>query len=398
MPRRSSRAVPASPAPAPKRRASGRLSTASQTEPKRQKSNTTTARPVRSTQKKSKYFEDKSSESDSASDHEEDPTSDYDGHGTSPDVASDESAINQTTVKSNGGVESETAVLEGKQLWKEGVKAGLGPGKEVFIQKPKAREPGNVPYKDDTLHPNTFLFLQDLTENNERAWLKAHDPDYRASKRDWETWVETFSEHIMEVDSTIPELPAKDLVFRIHRDIRFSKNPTPYKTHFSAACQERMPPMGIFICGPGPSSKPCVSLLQQLLDPTTSLYDIDHDVGAGIWQPEADRLALIREDIDRNSHGLKAVLNEEGIRREFFNGIPDNEEQAVKAFVNQNKESALKTRPKGYDHDNENIQLLRLRSFTIGKALSDGELLSPDAQTRIAPLIGILEIFVSYLP
>jgi hypothetical protein len=62
--------------------------------------------------------------------------------------------------------------LEKKELWREGVKTGLGPGKEVFIKKPKARDPGDIPYRDDTLHPNTMLFLKDLAKNNERQWLK----------------------------------------------------------------------------------------------------------------------------------------------------------------------------------------------------------------------------------
>lgn len=125
-----------------------------------------------------------------------------------------------------------------KDLWKEGVKTGLGPGKEVFIEKPKPRDPGGVPYQDDTLHPNTKLFLEDLAENNEREWLKgnryhpssisnllktnlvhfiAHDADYRAAKKDWETFVESLTEKLIERDSTIPELPAKDVVSGIPR-------------------------------------------------------------------------------------------------------------------------------------------------------------------------------------
>lgn len=68
--------------------------------------------------------------------------------------------------------------------------------------------------------------------------------------------------------------------------------------------------------------------------------------GSGLWQPEADKLALLREDIDHNSHRLKAVLQRPDMRREFFNGIPDDEKKAVQAFVSQNKESALKTKPK----------------------------------------------------
>ena len=66
------------------------------------------------------------------------------------------------------------ASLTSKELWREGVKTGLGPGKEVFIKKPKARGAGDVPYQDHTLHPNTMLFLEDLAKNNEREWLKGN--------------------------------------------------------------------------------------------------------------------------------------------------------------------------------------------------------------------------------
>jgi len=61
----------------------------------------------------------------------------------------------------------------GGELWREGVKTGLGPGQEVIIKKPKARPAGKVPYSDETIHPNTLLFLQDLKQNNNREWLKS---------------------------------------------------------------------------------------------------------------------------------------------------------------------------------------------------------------------------------
>lgn len=63
-----------------------------------------------------------------------------------------------------------------------------------------------------------------------------HDPDYRTSWNDWSTFVESLSEKIAEKDETIPELPAKDLVFRIYRDIRFSSDPTPYKVCMTPNC------------------------------------------------------------------------------------------------------------------------------------------------------------------
>jgi hypothetical protein len=186
MPRRSSRPAPASPeapAAAPKRRASARLSV-SQGEVKRIKSNADLS--VKSTSKKSKYFEpessaeseDNESDGDSGSAYEEpDPEEDQEvsDHQSELEEAS-ESEEEPKAVKGKQGkariATSDADALKGKELWREGVRTGLGPGKEVFIRKPKARDAGNVAYEDETLHPNTKLFLQDLAENNEREWLK----------------------------------------------------------------------------------------------------------------------------------------------------------------------------------------------------------------------------------
>lgn len=60
-----------------------------------------------------------------------------------------------------------------KDLWRPGVKTGLGPGKEVFIEKPKPRGDGGIKYEPDKIHPNTLEFLRDLKKNNDREWLKS---------------------------------------------------------------------------------------------------------------------------------------------------------------------------------------------------------------------------------
>lgn len=64
----------------------------------------------------------------------------------------------------------------------------------------------------------------------------ANDKEFRRALSDWETYVTALTERIIEVDPTVPELPFKDVNFRIYRDIRFSKDPTPYKVqYFSVA-------------------------------------------------------------------------------------------------------------------------------------------------------------------
>ena len=190
MPRRSSRPGPAVQAPeaAPKRRASARLS-ASEVEVKRVKSNIDLSdnSQVKSTAKKSKYFEPDSSEdpeessgntdgdeSDSVYEEKEDGDSDEDDHEPSDlDEPDSEEEVKKSKAKTGPGRVSDAAAsLKGKELWREGVRTGLAPGQEVFIAKPKARDAGGVPYKDETLHPNTRLFLMDLAKNNDRQWLK----------------------------------------------------------------------------------------------------------------------------------------------------------------------------------------------------------------------------------
>ncbi|KAL8958366.1 MAG: hypothetical protein Q9193_004563 [Seirophora villosa] len=173
----------------------------------------------------------------------------------------------------NGVAVTAKAIIEKeKELWRAGVKSDLAPGEQVFIKLPKARGDGGIKYEDGVIHPNTLLFLGDLKENNDREWLKGkildqvsitrtsealtaekvHDADYRQSKKDWDAFVEKMTEKMTELDETIPELPAKDLVridvqasclkpmyevnnndqtFRIYRDVRFSPDQTPYKVH-----------------------------------------------------------------------------------------------------------------------------------------------------------------------
>ena len=300
----------------------------------------------------------------------------------SEDEASEEDAPRKRkrgkVAKSNGNSIHASAGKKGQELWRPGAKIDAAPGEAVFIKLPKAREAGKTPYKDSTIHPNTLLFLKDLRANNDREWLKMHDADYRQSKKDFDLFVECLTLKVIEKDETIPELPPKDLTFRIYRDIRFSPDPTPYKTHFSAAWSRtgrKGPYAGYYV----------------QVQPNGSF------VGAGVWHPEAPPLALMRNDVDRKSHKIKAVLTAAALRKEFFNGIANDETKAVKAFVGMNTENMLKTKPKGYEKDNPNIELLKLRNFTIGKKLKDQEVLGAGGLGRIVELIGILTPFVSYL-
>lgn len=196
-----------------------------------------------STSKKSKYFDGTDSEDAASVDTPSDSGyEDEDASATedSPPAESSEEEYNSEEESKPrkwrgrpAKVNSAQRTMSGsasENLWREGVKTGLGPGRAVFIAKPKPRPDGGIKYVPDQVHPNTMEFLKDLRKNNDREWLKSlspsnlrsdckliasnsvHDPDFRQSWKDWESFVEALSEKISEEDETIPELPPKDLV------------------------------------------------------------------------------------------------------------------------------------------------------------------------------------------
>jgi hypothetical protein len=145
------------------------------------------------------------------------------------DVSDDEPTTKKATPRSRRQKKSANSrQVDEKELWKPGAK--LEPGTQLIIKKPKARDAGDTPYTESTIHPNTMLFLKEIKANNDRQWLKrklhklcrplaissnlwtVHDPDYRVALQDFNDFIGKLTERISETDETIPELPVKDIV------------------------------------------------------------------------------------------------------------------------------------------------------------------------------------------
>jgi len=302
------------------------------------------AKPESAAPKKSVYFEQSETEpeAESAVEAEESGYEDEDASAVEPEEDEEEDEAEaeegeedeseEETPKRRKPKSTPKGIVikagKGAELWREGVKSDLKPGQEIFIKLPQARPAGKIPYTDDTIHPNTLLFLGDLKANNQRSWLKTHEADFRQAETNWKNFVESLTEKLTGFDETIPELPAKDVVFRIYRDIRFSPDPTPYKSYFSAAWSRtgRKGPYSHYYVqiSPGGNSM----------------------VGGGIWMPEAPALAKIRQAIDRKSQKLKQVLLGDKIRKEFLGGVSKHEQKVIKTFTDANKDNALKRKPK----------------------------------------------------
>ena len=85
-----------------------------------------------------------------------------------------------------------------------------------------------------TISKNTFHFLKDLKENNNRDWFLENKPRFEEAKKEFEIFIDHLIDEITKFDGSIGHHHAKDCVFRIYRDVRFSKDKSPYKTHLGA--------------------------------------------------------------------------------------------------------------------------------------------------------------------
>ncbi len=202
---------------------------------------------------------------------------------------------------------------------------------------------------------HTFSFLKELIENNNREWFQANKERYEESRGNVIAFTNELLKLLHKVDPGMDDaLDPKKCVMRIYRDIRFSKNKTPYKNNFGVS----LPSKGLRGGG---------AEYYLHITPGASF------IAGGYWMPEAGHLKSIRQEIDYNAHDLKKIIDE----TEF-----------VQLFGEFRKQEQLKTVPREYSADNENIELLKLKSFVAFHYLKDEELMGKDAVDSIASICG----------
>lgn len=191
------------------------------------------------------------------------------------------------------------------------------------------------------LTPELISYLKKLEKNNNKLWFESNRSQYTQVRANFENFV---AEILKKLSAIIPEyenIAAKNCLFRINRDVRFSKNKQPYKNNMSAYFN----PMGKKATGAG---------FYVHIQPEASF------IAGGIWEPASPELAKIRQEIDYNLKEFKEVLSQSSFKKTFPNGLQKNE--------------SLVRAPKGYEEDNPAIQFLKLKSFVVYKAFEDSEI------------------------
>lgn len=217
-----------------------------------------------------------------------------------------------------------------------------------------------------TIHSTTFQFLEELKENNNRDWFNDNKPRYQEAKANFEDFVDALLLQIAKFDSTIAHHKAKDCVFRIYRDVRFSKDKSPYKTHMGAHVtaaakkSEIHSRAGYYIhIEPGEASM----------------------LAGGAYMPKGPWLKAIRQEIDYNASDFKQILAGKNFKK-YFGGLEGEK---------------LKTAPKGYPKDHPEIELLRHKSFLATHKCADQEVLSADFLQHSTTVFKTLYPFDTFL-
>jgi len=181
-------------------------------------------------------------------------------------------------------------------------------------------------------------FLRDIARHNDRQWFEKNKPRYLEAKQDFEEIVGAVLTELVKFDDGLAGLNPKKLPFRIYRDVRFSKDKRPYKTNMGAGFS----PNGKLVQEPG---------YYLHVEPGDKSF-----IAGGIYMPDAANLAKIRQEIDYNTAGLKKIMNAKKFRDMF------------RDFDEFDK---LKTAPKGYPKDHQNIEWLKLKSFIVSMPFTD---------------------------
>ncbi|MEL6539182.1 MAG: DUF2461 domain-containing protein [Bacteroidota bacterium] len=201
-----------------------------------------------------------------------------------------------------------------------------------------------------------LTFLTELAQHNDKVWMDAHREDYYQARDQFTTVVESLIQGMAPLDNLVASLVPKDCMFRINRDIRFSKNKAPYKTN-----------MGAYLAPGGKKGGYAGYYLH--LEPKDKSF-----VAGGIYHPAPKVLQQIRQEIDYNAKELIPVLS-----------AP----QFVSLFGPLQGEKLTKA-PKGYPNDHPQVELLKLKSLLAIHPITDSFVLQGDFVSQVVNLFSAL--------
>lgn len=215
------------------------------------------------------------------------------------------------------------------------------------------------------LQSSTIKFLKDLKKNNNKPWFDAHRNQYEEARKDFAGFIQLVIDKHGSNDPSIKTLVAKDCMFRINRDIRFSKDKTPYKSNFGASINKG-------------GKKSMLAGYYFHLEPGRSF------AGGGVWMPMPDDLKKLRQEIDYNLADFKKIITSKKFK-------------SVYGDLDRSAEYLLSRVPKGYEPDNPAAEYLKLKSYITMISMKDVDLTSKNLVKNTVTAFETLKPLIIFL-
>lgn len=210
------------------------------------------------------------------------------------------------------------------------------------------------------IQQSTINFIKELKANNNREWFAENKRKFQETNEHFISFADDVLFEMNKID-TIENVSGKKSVFRIYRDVRFSKDKTPYKTHFSGSFKRATAALrgGYYFH----------------IEPGNSF------IAGGFWAPNPKDLLRIRKEISIDSCDLKEILESEKFKTIFGELIGER----------------VKTAPRGFDKNHPEIELLQLKQFIVSKKISDHELQKENFTNVVVEIFKEMRPFFDYM-
>ena len=210
----------------------------------------------------------------------------------------------------------------------------------------------------NTVSKEVFSFFKKLEKNNYRDWFNEHKPEFKAIEKDVKAFYNSILENL-NVHDDIDKLK----IFRIYRDVRFSKNKLPYKTHFGGSFHRTKPNLrgGYYLH----------------IQPNDESF-----IATGFWEPAPADLLRIRKEFEMDDSEIREIL-----ANKTFNSIWGD------AFVGDEVKSA----PRGFAKDHKAIDLIKKKQYIFTKKYTDKEVMSPGFLNEIDTAFKAIRPYFNYM-
>ncbi|MGB1309236.1 MAG: DUF2461 domain-containing protein [Oceanihabitans sp.] len=210
---------------------------------------------------------------------------------------------------------------------------------------------------NETIPRETFDFFKRLEKNNNRDWFNDNKPEFKEIEKE----VKQAYNQLLEMLNKHDEID-KLKMFRIYRDVRFSKNKQPYKTHFGGSFHRSKPKLrgGYYVH----------------IQPNNQSF-----IATGFWEPNKEDLLRIRKEFEQDDAEIREIINHKKFKEIWGEFVGDE----------------VKTAPRGFNKEHKAIDLIKKKQFIFTKKYTDKEVTSQDFLNNVDAAFKAIRPYFNYM-